>query len=339
MKKSFSKISLFCVVLLTFIVFLSINSFEIKAEKENSVILGGHTIGIKLDTGIYVVGKYEVKSDKNETLSPWKNSDIEIGDKIISFNNKKIINNTELLNELKHINKDSVNLKIERNNKIINTRIDIVNTKESSRSIGLYIKDRLLGIGTMTYIDPNTNKFASLGHGIYDNNVIIGAQKGTINVSSIEGIKKGTRGSAGEKKAIFSNTQLGTVLSNKITGIYGEVTDNDLFKGTKIEIGKQDDVKIGPAKIYTVIDGKKVESFTIRIIDIVKQDSINVKGIKFEVTDNYLLEKTGGIIQGMSGSPIVQNNKLIGAVSHVLIDDPKIGYGVHIEWMQKDICC
>ena len=337
MKKSFRKICLFFIILLTFITITSVNSNKIYAAKDNSVILGGHTIGIKLDTGIYVVGKYEVKSENNETLSPWKNSDIEVGDKITYFNNKKITTNAELLNELKNIKKNTVNLKIERNNKIINTKIDIVNTKESSKSIGLYIKDRLLGIGTMTYIDPHTKKFASLGHGIYDNNVIIGTQKGTINVSSIEGIKKGTRGSAGEKKAIFSNVQLGTVVSNKITGIYGVVTNDDLLRGTKVEVGTQNDVKIGLAKIYTVIDGKKVESFSIKIIDVVKQESTNVKGIKFEVTDQELISKTGGIIQGMSGSPIVQNNKLVGAVSHVLIDEPKIGYGVHIEWMKKDI--
>ena len=337
MKKSFSKICLFLLIFTSFFLLFSVNSSKIEAKNDHSVILGGQTIGLKLDTGVYVVGKYQVKTDNNDINYPWKNSDIEEGDKIISFNNKKISTNDELLKELRLTNKDIVDITLLRDNKQIKTKVEVVKTKESNKSIGLYIKDRIIGIGTMTYIDPETNSFAALGHGIYDNNVIIGTQKGQITASSIEGIRKGEKGVAGEKQASLSKVVLGTIKSNKITGIYGKVTSKELLKGTRVEIANQEEVHKGPAKIFTVIEGNIVNSYNINIIEVVKQNKTNIKGIKFKVTDSYLIDKTGGIIQGMSGSPIVQENKLVGAVSHVAIDDPTIGYGVHIEWMKSDI--
>jgi len=314
---------------------LSFSKVLVNAASKKSVLLGGDTIGLKLNTGVYVVGKYQVATSWNK-LSPWKDSNIEEGDKIITYNNLEIHSNKDLLTHLKYEANDEVCLGIERNDKKFTTMIDVVTTKNNEKSLGLYIKDKLIGIGTLTFIDEEKNAYASLGHGIYDDFVSIGKVNGELCSSKINGIKKSERGSAGEKKASLINDQLGTVLKNTPTGVYGKM----LLKQTRkksINIGEQKDVKIGPAKIYTVISGSKVEEFDIEITNVYFQNSKNVKGLKYLVTDSRLLKETGGIVQGMSGSPIVQNDLLIGAVSHVIVDDPKTGYGIHIEWMIDDL--
>lgn len=335
MKKIFKIFKTMFFFLLLFSVFLTVN-LETFAENNKKVILGGNTIGLKIDTGVYVCGKYQVTTD-NKKVSPWKSSDITCGDKIIAYNNIDISSNSDLLNILKNDNNESATLTLERNNHIFNTSIDIVKTNNESKSLGLYIKDKMIGIGTLTFIDPITNKYASLGHGIYENNKIIDTKSGDIRTSSIEGIKKSVPGMAGEKRASIGSTIYGTVSANKVTGIYGKMTNNKYLSNEKIQIASQSEVKIGNALIYTVVDKEKVESFDIKITSIALQSSSNIKGLKFEVIDDKLLNLTGGIVQGMSGSPIVQNGKLIGAVSHVCIDKPNIGYGIHIEWMLDDL--
>lgn len=333
--KIFNKLKYLIGFALILILFTSTNLIT-HASSNKLVILGGNSIGLKLDTGVYVAGKYEVET-KDKRVSPWASSDILEGDKIVAFNGSKIKNNSDLLTKLKNEKEGKVNLTIKRNDRTFDTQIDVVITKNNDKSLGLYIKDRILGIGTLTFIDPETSKYASLGHGIYDDNLVIGTQLGSISKSNVEGIKKGIRGEAGEKRATFSNVVLGSIYANKITGVYGKITNKSMLKGKTIEVASQEEVKIGKAQIYTVIDGEKIESFDIKITYVNLQDSTNVKGIRFEVIDNDLIDKTGGIIQGMSGSPIVQNNKLVGAVSHVSIDNPTIGYGVHIEWMMLEM--
>lgn len=323
---------IFVIMFLIFTLSFQINAF---GSSEKLVILGGNSIGLKLDTGVYIAGKYQVQLE-NQRISPWKNSDIKEGDKILAYNGQKISSNQELLNLLKNDSNSEANLTIMRNNQTFITSIDIVKTKSNSKSLGLYIKDKMVGIGTLTFINSANNRYASLGHGIYDNNTILTTSKGDITLSSVESIKKSIPGNAGEKRASISSTVLGTIECNKVSGIYGKITNNKILNNQKILIAKQKEVKVGNAKIYTVIDGEKVESFDIKVINVALQSSPDIKGIKFEVTDKRLLAVTGGIIQGMSGSPIVQNGKLIGAVSHVCVDNPSNGYGMHIEWMVND---
>lgn len=323
------------ILMLFFTCSLNIKVNAYTNSTNDTVILGGNSIGLKLDTGVYVAGKYQVQTE-NQKMSPWKNSDIKEGDKIIAYNNIKINSNSELLNLLKDDHNDTVSLTINRNNYVFDTSIDIVKTKNDSKSLGLYIKDKMVGIGTLTFINPKSNIYGSLAHGIYENNTIISTTGGDITVSTVEGIKKSTPGSAGEKRASIGNSILGSIVANKITGVYGKITTTKFQNYQKIKVASQDKVKMGRALMYTVIDGEKVEAFEIKITNISLQSSPDIKGLKFEVTDSRLLNLTGGIVQGMSGSPIVQNGELIGAVSHVCIDKPSTGYGIHIEWMLND---
>lgn len=329
--KKIKNIFIFCLILM---LIYTITPLTLKAKRK-TVLLGGDTIGLKLNTGVYVVGKYQVAT-KEHNVCPWQKSDVLEGDKILAYDNQSINTNQDLQKALKNDKDTIANLKIERNNQVFSTNVDVVTTKNNEKSIGLYIKDKILGIGTLTFIDQEKQAFASLGHGIYDNYLKTGHINGILSDSYVNSVIKSTPGTAGEKRASLVNESLGVIMENKISGIYGKMTTRIKNK-KEIEIGTQDEVVVGPAKIYTVISGDKIESFDIKITDVNLQNSSDIKGLKYEVTDQVLLNKTGGIIQGMSGSPIVQNNKIIGAVSHVIVDNPKTGYGIHIEWMIEDL--
>lgn len=317
---------------LTFFIMLvvSISLFSVKASSKQYVYLGGDSIGIKMNTGVYVVGKYEVQT-KNGKVSPWRNSNINLGDTIEKINGIRINTNKQLIDYLDKSNLDSVNIQIKRGSTIINTNIDIVNNTSNEKSIGLYIRDQILGIGTLTFITEN-NQFASLGHGVYDNQTLLTVESGDLYRSNVRNIKKSEPGIAGEKRASLERGIIGNIYENDITGLYGKL--EEIPKNSRmIEVGKQKEVKNGPAKIYTVIDGQTIDEYDIEVIEVKTQNKKNVKGIKFKVTDSNLISKTGGIVQGMSGSPIVQDGKIIGAVSHVTVENPLYGYAMHIEWM------
>ena len=301
------------------------------------VILGGDSIGLKFSTGVIVSGKYKVETCTGK-VSPWENSDINVGDKIIEIDNVMINNTSSFLKYLKIVNDDSCILTIERNERVFDTTIDLVTTKNDDRSLGLYIKDSILGVGTLTYINPENLTFASLGHGINDKLIENEEINGSLLTSSVQAIKKGVPGTPGEKRASVNSKVLGLIKANTITGVYGILDDLNNYKGRKkVIIAGIDEIKTGPAEIYTVINDNIIKKYDIYITNLDHQDNIAIKGIKIKVTDKELIEKTGGIIQGMSGSPIVQNNKLVGAISHVTVDNPLIGYGVYITWMEQDL--
>ena len=201
---------------------------------------------------------------------------------------------------------------------------------------GLYVKDKITGIGTLSYIDPTTKIFASLGHERLESNTMtkFEIKDGTIYKAEVSSIIKSVVGSAGEKNATSDReTIYGIVSDNKETGIYGQYTE-DLSNLETIKVAKKEEVTTGKAIIKTVIKDNLVEEFTINIIKL--DHNHKTKNILFEITDENLLEKTGGIIQGMSGSPIIQNNKLIGAVNYVVVNDPSKGYGIFIETMLEE---
>ncbi|WP_068671928.1 SpoIVB peptidase [Oceanobacillus sp. Castelsardo] len=327
-----------------------VNGFPIKKVnlsvlEDVKVIPGGQSIGVQLQTrGVLVVGHHLVnKNDK--TVSPGEEAEINVGDVIVKINDNPIKEMKEIKDyviEAGEKNED-LNITIKRGKELIETKLEpILDDKENEYKIGLYIRDSAAGIGTMTFYEPESKKYGALGHIISDMDTKkpVEINDGTIVRSSVTSIEKGNNGIPGEKQAKFSSNQniIGNITKNSPFGIFGKL--NEDIKNGKYDkpmpIALSHEVKEGPAKILTVVDGEKVEEYEIEIISSVPQKYPATKGMVIQITDEELLEKTGGIVQGMSGSPIIQDGKVIGAVTHVFVNDPTSGYGVHIEWMLQD---
>ena len=296
----------------------------------NYVIPGGNNIGIEVyNEGIIVIGFYKINNRYNT-------SELKIGDVITKINDTKVYTVDEMINAIEENVKDNkVNITVLRNKKEKVLEFNLIN-QEGVYKTGLYVKDSISGIGTLTYIDPETKIYGALGHEIIESNSMTSVEikSGTIFESLVTSIDRSSVGSAGTKNAkLYSNNIYGNILKNSISGIYGTYTDELPNKET-LEDGKPDDLKEGEAVIYTVLKGEKVEQFTINITNINKSGKI--KNITFEITDKRLIEKTGGVVQGMSGSPIIQNNKIFGAVTHVIVNKPTTGYGIFITTMLEE---
>ncbi|MBN6205274.1 SpoIVB peptidase [Ralstonia pickettii] len=321
------------------------SKFKPLVKDEIKIVPGGQSIGVQLQTvGVLVVGHHVVKG-KAGTVSPGEEAKVHIGDIIMEINGKPIKALTEIKPYVSEAGKNNEELKVKlkRGNETIETSLHpIFDEAEQEYKIGLYIRDSAAGIGTMTFFDPESKRYGALGHVIADINTKkpIEMMTGSIVRSSVIHIEKGNSGTPGEKQAKFSaeRNKLGSIMKNTPHGIFGEL-DTNISNGKydePLEITRSDEVKEGPAKILTVVDKEKVEEFDIEIVSSIPQEKPDIKGMVLKITDPRLLEKTGGIVQGMSGSPIIQDGKIVGAVTHVFVNDPTSGYGVHIEWMLRD---
>lgn len=298
----------------------------------DKIIASGETVGIKLNTdGILIVGSYEI-----EGHNPLLEAGLKSGDIISQINNKKVSSVEEMVNIISSCNCKNLKISYIRDKKTSNTSLELYEEKGIMKT-GLYVKDSISGVGTLTFIDPQTKLFGVLGHEISDANTgeIISIKDGTIFNSSITGITRSSKGNPGEKNAILYNDKInGNIYENTKKGIFGNYTgkinNNNLYKVANI-----DDIKIGEANILTVLNDTKVESFSIKIKSI-KDTSDKLKNIEFEITDSTLLDKTNGIVQGMSGSPIIQGDYIVGAVTHVVVEDPHKGYGILITNMLEE---
>lgn len=298
------------------------------------VIPGGENIGIQINSkGIIIVGLYKVNG-----RYPGKEAGLKVGDKILAINNSNINSISDMVSKINNSNKrNELIIKYERNNHLYETKLHLDKSNDETYKTGLYVKDSINGIGTLTFIDPNTKIFGALGHEILEKNTgqRVKVKDGTIFKSEIIGIDKSVRGSPGEKNAKFySNIIYGYVTDNTPSGIFG-IYKQGIKAKPLMEVAQPNEVTTGEASIYTVLQNEKVEEFTINILK-TNNSNQKQKNIFFEISDQRLLKKTGGIVQGMSGSPIIQNNKLIGAVTHVIIDDSKKGYGIFITNMLKE---
>jgi stage IV sporulation protein B len=322
-----------------------IKKVDVNVLKDFKVIPGGQSIGVKLNSvGVLVVGHHQVNTNDGKK-SPGEIAGIKVGDIITKINGQRI----EKMSDVAPFVKDSgekgkpLQVVISRESGEFTTNLQpLKDENEESYKLGLYIRDSAAGIGTMTFYEPKSMKYGALGHVISDMDTKkpIVVADGQIVRSTVTSIEKGSNGDPGEKLARFSSDRevIGNIKRNSPFGIFGEL-NKDISNGISdkaLPISLSHQVKEGPAQILTVVDNDKVELFDIEIVSTIPQKFPATKGMVLKVTDKKLLEKTGGIVQGMSGSPIIQDGKLIGAVTHVFVNDPTSGYGVHIEWMLNE---
>ena len=319
-----------------------IKKVNVEIIDDFKLIPGGQSIGVKLNTiGVLVVGHHLVSTEQGKN-SPGEEAGVKVGDIITEINGKviqRMADVSEIVQSAGEENKP-LDLVIKREEKTIRTKLTPQkDDAEQSYKLGLYIRDSAAGIGTMTFYHPGTKKYGARGHVISDADTKkpIVVKDGQIVSSTVTSIEKGSNGDPGEKLARFSPNKevIGNINRNSPFGIFGSLKDNiqNELMDEALPITLSHQVKEGPAEILTVVDGTKVERFDIEIISSIPQKFPAIKGMVLKVTDKELLKKTGGIVQGMSGSPIIQDGKLIGAVTHVFVNDPTSGYGVHIEWM------
>lgn len=296
------------------------------------IIPGGETLGIEINSnGIMVIGFYQINGKFNKG-----NPVIKSGDYITKVNGTEVTTVNELTAVIEdNVDDGFVEVTYNRNGKEKTSKLELIKDDDVYKT-GLYVKDSITGIGTLSYIDPETKIFGALGHEIVESNTntVVEIKSGIIFRNYITGIDKSSNGIPGSKNAKFYyDTTYGKILKNTNVGIYG-IYENDLPNKELYEVATPDEIKIGKATIYTVLEGEKIKDYSIEITAI--NETSDIKNISFVIDDEKLLDKTGGVVQGMSGSPIIQNDKIIGAVTHVVIDNPTTGYGIFITTMLEE---
>ena len=318
----------------------SVKDVTVNIIPKTTVVPLGKAIGMKLYTeGVLVVGMSEIEGKK-----PYENSGIETGDKIIEINNIEISNTDELIQCVNNSNGSNVEIKyINDKNEEEVANILPAKTSNNEYKLGLWVRDAAAGVGTITFYEPSTGEFGALGHGINDVDTyeLIDIANGELVNTNIIDIVKGEEGSPGEIRGIIEGERtIGSISKNTSFGVYGNVLDTtklSINKNSELEVANRSEIKTGKAQIMCELENGKVQNYEIEIQKIFLENNSDNKSMLIKVTDKELIEKTGGIIQGMSGAPIIQNGKFIGAVTHVLVNDPQMGYAVFGDLMIKQM--
>ena len=325
-------------------IFTGSENFEIVANQdigEDMVMLGGRSVGVKLDVeDVLIVGLEEIQTEDGETINPGLSAGLQIGDMIIAIDGVEVHNADDVLSIIEDTDKKSVCLKIGRKNEIRYVDVKPVKSAEDGkRRLGVWVKEKTAGIGTLTYYRPYDGSFGALGHGITDAETgsVLKVADGQLLNAKVLSLKEGKKGDPGEIRGIFyeADEPLGSLVKNTEYGLFGDAYADLTCEGYEdpVYVAEPEEIKKGEAFILTTVEKDKIEKFTIKIEKINKQSEPTTKSMVIRVTDDRLIEKSGGIVQGMSGSPIVQNGKLVGAVTHVFVNDPTRGYGIFAETM------
>ena len=323
--------------------FIPIKDVEVSIVDRIYLVPGGNSIGVRLNTkGVLVVSVSDIMGTDGRKYSPARDAGIKIGDSIIKINGERIKNAEHVVEILNNIQENKVSVVVERNQMQFTTEIKpIKSIQDNCYRLGIWVRDKTAGIGTLTFYDSNTKLFGALGHGItdIDTGSLLNVENGKIMKAKVSDIQQGRKGSPGEIKGIFYETDsiMGEINKNTPFGIFGELEDDTMKKNRikPIPVGLKEEVREGKAYILTTTNDNKIEKYEIEIVKVQPQLYPEQKSMIIKVTDKKLLQKTGGIVQGMSGSPIIQDEKLIGAVTHVFVNDPTKGYGLYIDWMLK----
>ena len=307
---------------------IPLKSVNVQVVEETKVVPCGVPFGVKIFTdGVVVVGISDVKVNLS-TVNPAKDAGLKIGDVIMSIDNNTVNSNEEVAKYIQNCNGNPLTLSVRRENMTFSTEICPVKSEDSSYKAGLWVRDSSAGIGTLTYYNPEQQVFAGLGHGIcdVDTGELMPLRNGDIVPAIINGVVKGEKGTPGELRGYFSDqNSIGTLLANVNTGVYG-VMNKAPVENQPLVVAMKQQVKPGKAQILTTINGQAPQYYDIEIESVNYKEHTPTKNMVIRITDPKLLETTGGIVQGMSGSPIIQNGMLIGAVTHVFVNEPECGY-------------
>ena len=307
----------------------TIKTIEANVIPKTKVIPIGTTAGLKLHTnGVLVVGMSEIKNINNEAIKPYEETNIKEGDVIVEVNGTPITSTNDLIQTVNLSNGEDIDIKYLRDEEVYIEEVTPAKTGETEYKLGLWVRDTAAGIGTISFYDPETKKFAALGHGILDVDTknLISIANGEITTANIISIAKGEKGIPGEiRGSLIGQTTIGSIAKNTVLGIYGTINNSgmlDTRNQEAVEVALREEIEIGKATLICSLENNKKEEYEIEIQKIFVNNNNDNKSMVIKITDKKLLEKTGGIIQGMSGSPILQNGKLVGCLTHVLVSEP-----------------
>lgn len=293
------------------------------------VVVLGELVGLKLYTkGVLVVGMNEIKGEDEKIYKPYEDAGIEQGDSIVEINNKEVNTTEELVACVSECKGNNIYVKYIKDGELLETKIKPVKTSKNTYKIGLWVRDAAAGVGTVTFYEPSSNSFAALGHGIQDIDTqeLVNISNGEFVTAEIVNIDKGQKDNPGKiEGTIDEKAIIGTIYSNTDYGVYGISTNNSLNINKKqtVEVATRREIKTGKASIICTLENGKQEEYEVEIEKVYVNNNENNKNMVVKITDKELIQKTGGIIQGMSGAPILQNGKLIGALTHVLVSNPE----------------
>ena len=323
---------------------IQVKEVSVNVIQDIEVLPLGNLIGMKLYTnGVLVVGMSEIYGENNKPYKPFENTGIEEGDTITKINDKDIESTDDMIDCINDSKGEEIKITYIHNSKTLETNITPVQTDTNNYKVGLWVRDTAAGVGTATFYDKNTGKIAMLGHGILDVDTeeLIDISDGEITNTNVVSIIKAENGKTGKIQGIVEGEDgIGKISKNTYYGVYGELYNINELKINAVEpvkIALRNEIQTGDAILMCALDNGKVEEYIVEIEKIYLNNNSNNKSMLLRIKDEELLEKTGGIIQGMSGSPIIQNGKLIGALTHVLVQDPAQGYAVFSDIMIKQL--
>ena len=321
---------------------LFIKSVDVSVLPKTTVIPVGNIAGVKLYTnGVLVVGMSEIEGEDNKTYKPYENTGIEEGDTIVKVNDNLVNSTDELIEKVNMSKGEKVEIEYIHEEETKECSITPVKTSEEEYKLGLWVRDSAAGVGTVTFYEPATQSFGALGHGITDIDTgdLLNIASGEFVTAKVLNIKKGEDGNPGKIQGTVEDQKtIGEITKNTEFGIYGKIEDLsslNIDTSKEMEVAMREEIQTGKATILCSLDNQTVKEYEIEITKIYRDNNYNNKSMEIKVTDEELIERTGGIIQGMSGSPIIQNGKFVGAVTHVLVNSSTEGYAIFGDLMLK----
>ena len=327
-------------MLAVFAAFILISSVtpQVLAHTPGELVPVGQTVGINIKCdGVMIVAIREIESAQG-AVTPGSDAGLLLGDVITQVGSEKITTAAQFKEAIEKVPGEAVTIHVRRGEQTLQLTLTPALDHSGNYELGLWLRDSMAGIGTVTFYDPKSGIFGALGHSVseVETGTLMPLENGSIMPAAVKSVRKGAAGAPGELQGEFDFTQeIGSLFSNTMTGVFGHASDPTTFsQGTPLPIGTAGDLTLGAAKIRANVEGKSIEEFDIEISRIFSGG--DDRNMMITVTDPALIARTGGIVQGMSGSPILQNGKIVGAVTHVLINNPERGYGISIERMVEN---